>query len=310
MKRYAVGVIVKDRWELTRQTLTSLVNSDQTRDSYDLFIIDNGSDTANLRNLKDFVKASMLPLKGMVCLPPMDLGKACNLFMALTRNYDFRVKMDNDIVLHGTNIKPAVQKVDPNAPKPSDYGTNPGAIPSGPPIRGLGQAQSAMTRRANQKKSHTKFLQHMTDFSSEYQVDISALLPVDLKKTFLGTYNDLVTRTWNGGSFLSGACMMISKACFDKIGYFHDMLPCHIDVEYSQRAIRNDIKVGYHQSYGVVHAGSKSPTWGEVQKYTNEQKSLNIIQNHPIETKSQTQWETAIHDIEQACLRDRILHLL
>lgn len=311
MKTYAVGIMVKNRWELTKQTLDSLFHSDQDKNTYDLFIIDNGSDAPNVRNLKDYAKYCGLPIKNIISIPETTLSEAWNLFLALARNYEYRVKMDNDVILKET-LPVITPKKPTGAPNPLDYGTNPGSIPTGPPVMGAGVPQIAMNRRRLTKKlqSHSRFLDHMTEFSKNNQVDVVSLLPVSPTQTFVSMFNAAIRKTWTGLPFLCGGCVMISRPCFEKIGYFHEKLPVRLDIEYSQRAIRNGLNIGYHPYYFITHIGANSHTETNTQRKSKNQDAIAVEQSSPIETYANSKWEKVVYDIENACIKDTILHLV
>ena len=103
-REYAVGILVKNRPELTEKTLLSLFYADQPPTSYDLYIIDNGSSQRNLNELKEWVGSSVLRTKNMFCLSGYSIPQAWNLFLMATKDYSFRTLMDNDMVLYNTPI--------------------------------------------------------------------------------------------------------------------------------------------------------------------------------------------------------------
>lgn len=313
MKTCAIGLMTKNRFDLTKQTLDSLFYTDQDKSSYDIFIIDNGSDTANLRNVKDYIKASALPVKNFISIPDTRLSVAWNLFFALARNYEYRIKLDNDIVFKGSLVVMSNTKMSPAMPTPfTAGGTNPGAIPTGPPILGAGMSYASINRRKerNQMQAHSRFLDHMKSFAKENQVDLVSLLPVPGGQTFVNMFNAAITKKWNGFSFLLGGCVFITRKCFEKIGYFHEELPCRLDIEYSQRAIRNGFNIGYHPYYHVTHIGHGNNTESDTQRKFKNQEAISIEQSHTIETFSESKWQSAIYDIEDACRKNTILHLL
>ena len=309
MTDFALGIVIRDRWDLTRQTLDSLSFCDQPRDSYDIFLIDNGSSEENRGNLKNYLKSSTLPYKSIIFLPENSISKAWNLFLALSRHYDYRVKYDNDLVL--PNTISVQQEVNPGAPNPSDYGTNPGAIPSGAPRVGVGAARAAIQRRKEMKKlkSHTAFLNHMLDFATENNVHLTSLVPVSPELTFLAMYRAVISRQWAGLPYLFGACMMISRKCFEKIGYFHEKMDRRIDMEYSQRAVKNGMNIGYHPFYGVIHTGAHETTESAELVKMKQQKSIVTEKENPIETYSNSQWENCIESIEFESAKHRFLTL-
>ena len=65
-RTHALGLLVKNRWNLTQKTLQSLYHTDQLKDSYDLFIIDNGSDPVLSSNLSEWAKTAIIPVKNLI----------------------------------------------------------------------------------------------------------------------------------------------------------------------------------------------------------------------------------------------------
>ncbi len=305
-KQHAVGIVIQNRWSLTKQTLTSLSFSDQDAATYDLFLIDNGSTEETKKELKKCLNSSMLPVKNLVCIPEVPIGDAWNLFLALSRNYDFRTKLDNDLILHDT-ITPPPKKVAPNQSTPAQADPMAGAPLSGKPITGLG-----MTNRKCPRKvvKHNRFLDHLVTLQTTNNADITALVSIDPGSNFMASFQRAIRQTWSGAAYISGGCMMISKKCFDKLGYFNEILPRGIDLEYSQRAMKNAFNVSYHPYYGVFHAGAKNPTEknGSIVSL-KQQQAMKILADAPIECHASSRWETAIYKIEEACQKNLIMTL-
>ena len=143
MKRnHAVGIVIRDRWSLTQKTLQSLYHSDQLKDSYDLYLIDNGCSQIVAQNISDWCRSSIVPVKNLIRTKPLGIGPAWNLFLMITRDYMYRTKLDNDLIFANTPV--AVQPFErdnrsSNRPSPADAGTNPGATPVASFIMGAGQ---------------------------------------------------------------------------------------------------------------------------------------------------------------------------
>lgn len=290
-KKYAVGMVVCNRWELTKQSLDSLFYSQQKPETYDFYIIDNGSAPENIKHLKKYLRSIPLPLRNLLCIPSVSISKAWNLFLLMAKNYDYRIKYDNDIVLYGT-LAPKIQRIRHNMDAPGDFGTNPGAVPSGPPLTGAGSFQSAILARKRIKaESHTRFIDHMIGFSKKYTVDLVSLVPIHADKPFRAIYQSLINSRKNDAPYLSGGCMMITKKCFDKIGYFHEMLAREIDVEYSQRAFRNDLNIGYHPLYCVKHIGYSQPTENTFALQAKQGESAAVLRQLPVECFADTGWK-------------------
>ena len=311
MLKHCVGIVTRGRWELTHQTLLSLFYSQQPKNSYDLYIIDNCSPDKDINNLKKFVNSNMLPIKGAIFLPSeATVSEAWNLFLSLAEKYEFRTKLDNDIVLKGT-IPAISQKTVMNKPSPADAGPNPGSIASGPPLKGSNLNRVARHRKdkkALQKFNHTRFLDHLEEFINENNVGICSLVPCPEGVPFYQLKRILSSRLMGGRPYLVGGCTMISKSTFDKLGYFDERIPRRIDLEYSQRAIRNQINIGYHPIYYVKHM-DKNHTENEAAFQAKIEQAMNIIQTSPIETYSSSMWPKVVWKILSASKNNKIINV-
>jgi len=305
LKSFAVGIVIQNRWSLTKQTLTSLSFSNQDVSTYDLFLIDNGSDEKTNEELKKYLNSVLLPVKNLVCIPKVSIGDAWNLFLSLSRNYTFRIKLDNDVILHDTLAAP--KKIIANQSLPSQIDPKAGAPLSGLPITGLG-----MIKRTNREKTknHNRFLDHLSELQITANADITALVPVLAGSNFMTCFGRMIRQKWSGAAYVSGGCMMISKKCFDKIGYFNETLPRLIDLEYSQRAMKNAFNLSYHPYYGVLHAGANEPTEESTSVVKlKQQQAMKILEQDPIECYASSRWKKVIHKIEKACLKNRVMTL-
>jgi len=66
-----------------------------------------------------------------------------------------------------------------------------------------------------------------------------------------------------GKPYMFAACLMISKACFQQVGYFDERLWRRIDIDYCHRAHSAGIGLAYAHDYWVVHTGAGSSTEGK-----------------------------------------------
>jgi GT2 family glycosyltransferase len=307
----AIGIVVKDRWNLTHQTLMSLYFSAQKKSSYDVYIIDNGSSKDTISQLKAFVKSGLLPVKNLIVLPEeIEMSKAWNLFLCMAEDYPYRLKLDNDIVFQ--NSIPAVPaKPNPLYSPMADSALG-GAPISGAIIKGAGAAlYLAMRRKMKQEYREvmtSKFLDHMIGFSKDFEVGLLSLVPVSPAQTFSAMAQEIVGRTIGGRPYLFGACMMITKPAFEQLGYFDERLARRIDIEYSQRAIRNGINIGYHPSYCCTHIGADQSTEPSEVREARYAAAIAISQKElPIKCHADSIWVAAQKKIIAASKKDTIL---
>ena len=259
MRKHALGIVVKDRWELTQKTLQSLYHSDQLKDSYDLYLIDNGSSPIVAQNMSDWCRSSIVPVKNIIRTKPLGIGPAWNLFLMITRDYLYRTKLDNDLIFANTPVAAQpFERAEIKAARPAspaDAGTNPGAIPVASFTMGAGHRVEKRSMLG-----HTCFLQHAEDAMAESNLGICALPPVPMGKTLQDAMPEIAAYHWRNHPVLLGGCMTITKPTFDRLGYFDERLPRHIDWEYAQRAMGMGINVGYTPHYCVIHIGELTPT--------------------------------------------------
>lgn len=297
MKPHAVGILVKDRWEFTQKTLESIYYSDQPKSTYDVYLIDNGSNADNSSKLKEYVNSGLVPIKNLLHIPQASIPVAWNLFLMVTKDYPFRTKMDNDLILHDTLKRPA-EKPPPNVATPAKADPMAGAPKSMGIIRGIGQHRKARTFQAGEIKPHTAFLQHMEEFGSQNSVGIVALVSVPTNSNFVNTFRIVTRRVHKNRSYLQSACIQISKVALKTLGYLDERLIKDCFREYSQRALRMKVNIGYHPYYGLTHVGFTSPSvFAQV-----SQKHVHLAEqadDNPTETKLETAWFK---------YRDQILH--
>ncbi len=314
MPKHAVGMVIKDRWNLTYKTLMSLYYCDQSPNAYDLYLIDNGSSKENVRNLREFLDTNLLPARNVIFLKEMSISQAWNLFLGLSKNYQFRTKVDNDIVFYNTpNVQVASPLTDnqkfkiPRHSAPTGS-VNPGAIPNASIVKG---ANAKSKNRPGISKAHSQFLVHLEEYyrSHEPRPEIVSLLPVTPGETFQSMMGEVIRKASVGVPYLFGACMMISKACFDKLGYFDERLARRIDVEYTQRAVRNGFRIGYHDSFWALHAGARESTETAEVRTHNYAVATRIQEDSPIETFATSGWEAALSSLMQKAHKNKFLNI-
>ncbi len=329
MSKTAVGILVRDRWDLTHQTLMSLYYTDQPKDSYDVFIVDNASsENDTIDELKKFVASGLLPIKNAYFLPThMAISQAWNLFLGMTQNYDQRVILDNDVAFLRTVSPPSTTDVKRDVhgiPESSPEQVDPlaGAPRSGAVIGGVNSITSRLQRPSagiyarnegvpsSIDDKSSRFLDHLSGFSRENDVDIVSLVPVPPRHVFSGMYDKAINNQFNGRPFLTGGCMLISKRAFDTLGFFDERLDRRIDIEYTQRAIRNHMNIGYHPSYWVVHLGADQVTEGQDQYTTKMAQATSALQTMQLHsTHVSSMWDGVLYQIKSASKKNVVVNI-
>lgn len=309
MRQHAIGIVVKDRFDYTEKTLDSLYYADQDKNAYDLFLIDNGSSPATQEKLRRYAQSGLVPVKNLIITPEVSVPQAWNLFLALTAQYSYRTKMDNDIVLGGTLLIPE-KKTDIagriiDSPSPADVDPKAGAPLSGVVIKGVGQAARAKTM-ARPPKIHSCFLLHMSEFSEQYNVDVVSLVPVAKGQNF-ATMHELLVR--KPDPCLVGHCMMITRKAFETLGYFDERLPRQVDIDYTKRAIKSKLNIGYHPFYGIIHLGHDKPTEG-TSLYNQRIAAASQILATPVSAPVPSAWTEYMPEIEKECSNHKIVSLI
>ncbi len=301
MKKNAVGILIKDRWALTQKCLQSLYHTDQSKDSYDLYLIDNGSSPDVSGNLKEWARSGLIPVKNLIRIPEVSMSKAWNLFLGLTKNYLYRTKLDNDMIFANTPVSletKTSQKPITGArpPSPGDAGANPGAIPVAGFIIGAGKIVNKNTVHSR----HTCFLQYMEEAIVESKLGICSLVPLMYQQTLAQGMQMMGQKIFRGQKCLVGACMMITKDTFAQLGYFDESLPCSLDLEYSQRAMAASISAGYVDKYYVLDAGYNNSTLSQDIKQMHEQTAKQLAQEIPFQRPFvSTSWQKSIENIRR-----------
>lgn len=313
-KLHAVGIVISDRWELTNKTLQSLYHTDQLASTYDLFLIDNGSDNKTSSLIMEWLERGLVPVKNLVRISKrLSIGPAWNLFLELSKNYAYRTKLDNDIIFANTPITPISmldsaelrQRASHNSPGPGDFGTNPGAIPNASIQMGAGKKVKAPTPVRN-----TRFLDLMQDSLEKLKIGISGLVPVPMGRTMDDFMRTLAYKKWRNEPYLIGSCMLIPKECFDKIGYFQDRLSRFIDREYSQRAMAVGINAGYVQDYCTIDIGGSSHTLSDEKRQSSEWESNNLMDNIGFSKDFCTsKWSSVGDKIRKSALNNQVVTL-
>jgi len=242
--------------------------------------------------------------------------------LSMTKDYDYRLKLDNDIVMLKTVTPPAKIGSDGSpVPDSSPAEVDPlsGSPRSGAIIGGVNSPTSRLHspsvgigsrgKKSFVSDNSSRFIDHLTGFAEANAVDLTALVPVPPTMAFPSAFNEAVNRTLDGRSYLAGACMLISKKAFELLGYFDERLDKRIDIEYSQRAIRNRINIGYHPSYWSIHIGAREPT---DEKAVRDQKyaiATQIMQSQPIPNYSDSTWEKVLRQIKKSSQKHKIVNI-
>ncbi len=312
MKKHCVGIVIGggiDRWSLTQKTIQSLYNTYERKNGYDLFLIDNGCNSNVSADIQAWAQNGLTPVKNIIrTKQKLSFGPAWNLFLDVTRDYMFRTKLDNDLIFANTPVavKPYEREKIIRTPSPADAGSNPGAIPVASFQIGAGKKVIR-----DHMKTHTCFLQHLEDRIKEADLGLASLVPVSVGVTLANTMPSMSKLTWRDQPCLVGACMTITKDCFDQLGYFDDNLPCFIDKEYSQRAMGSGINVGYVEGYCVIHLGADDSTTSPDQIQQNEWTANKMGESIPFNRGFvHSKWEKVHKKLITATSTNKIVNLL
>lgn len=307
MRKHCIGIVVTNRFDLTQKTLQSLYHTDQLKNSYDLYIIDNGSDPGVAADLTQWCNSNIIPVRNLIRTQRLGIAPAWNLFLALTADYPYRTKLDNDLVFAYTPIttEPFKRSRRSRGPSPGDAGSNPGAVP----VAGFTMGGGHKVEK-KQEVTNTRFLQQTEDAIHKLKMGICALPPVKVGSNLPEGMPLLARARWRERPVLFGGCMTIVKEVFDKLGYFDENLPCHIDWEYSQRAMAHGINVGYTPDYCVFHLGEADPTLSLDVRQMQQLQANQISKT--LELKRDfvsTKWLSVIQKIRKAAENNTILNL-
>lgn len=292
MNQYAVCVLCNEKLDLTRQTLESICSSNQPCNSYDLYLIDNGSSQAtqsffkcctekyNLKNIFLFQK-------------PVNISKAWNLFLVLTKDYNFRTLIDNDIVLKNTFGLGEMPLISNMSVKPSqnDPGTS-FTIGAG---------------RKTRKKDTSDFLDKASSFMSAYKLGILSYVPVLKGPDFHDMILAFSQNKKNKIPYIVGGCTTISKSVIDKIGYFDERLYWYIYMDYSTRFVKTKGKIGFHDNYWVLHKHQNNKNQQHLDRKRESLKLIDEDDKNKILVNSS--WEPIIDEVNKMAQQSPIINI-
>lgn len=166
-------------------------------------------------------------------------------------------------------------------------------------------------RKKEQKQVSTSaFLDHMIAFSEDYNAELVSLVPVSPEGSFYQMFVEVSSRRIDGRPYLFGACMLITKNAFKKLGYFDERIRRRIDVEYSQRAIRNGINIGYHPAYWVKHMGTGLSTDSREERDAKYSEAMFVAQKQgDIPTYGDSMWDRIKKKINAAAKTNVVVTL-
>lgn len=306
----AVGILMHNRWDMTCSTLKSISQSDQNKADYDLYIVDNGSSDTTRQQLREWIQKNPLPVKNIFLIPQATIGRAWNLFLSFTKQYPYRVLVENDITFLGTldakQSIPEKKRWSMPTPEPKDAGVNPGAIPNVCVIRGPGDRH----RPKNHNPAQTSnFVNYLIDFSQKHSADMVACVPVPTGNYFLPVLQSIAEDRFRGDPYLLGGCLLITKKCIDTIGYMDERLPRRVIHDYSQRAINAGLNLGWHDSYWVIHNGWNTPTEGQEESKIATQTAMATLAKGSVKGFLKSEWSIVRDDLQANAKNNVVLNI-
>jgi hypothetical protein len=103
--------------------------------------------------------------------------------------------------------------------------------------------------------------------------------------------------------------MGVTKAGFDKIGYFDERLERKIDTDYSIRAIRQGLNIGYHHGVGVTHIGVGKTTEDGEQFQKRSTHANEIMGTDQATGFVHSMWEIIADRLDRASKRNVVLNI-
>lgn len=281
MREFAVGLLCKDRFDLTQKTLLSLYHSNQSYETYDLYVIDNGSGPYAKQRLKEWAGSNLLKIKNIFFTPDLYPSRAWNLFLNISKDYPYRLMLDSDIVFHNTPVASSAPYKPPlgsGISSGGNAGINPGAIQNASIVKGVGD----FSEKKSISAPDTCFLDILKDSCSSQNAGICSLITLTPGQTFTATLENLASKRFRDRPYVQGGCTLISKECFDKIGYLDERLFTHYDIQYSQRALLKSINITYATTYCGYRLISDQHVVDEAFMQAKEAESLKIIDSEKL----------------------------
>lgn len=310
MKSLALGIVVKDKPDLTALLLQSIYLSQEPKSNYEVFVIDNASNDETRELLKESIQTNLLPYKNIYFVKnEYSLSRIWNLFLCISQQYAYRMCMNNDVVLAHT-LPPSTKKKKSPIEESSPAQADPLAgAPRSSSIVGAGSAALTpvapiLKQSRKSQRNSSQFFTLMKNFSAEYNVDIVSLVPVIENENFRISWNRHIAYTLNNLPYIVGGCMLITKKAFDTLGYFDERLAENIDIEYTHRAIKQGINIGYHPEFWIISRGTQTA----IDRHKKDQ-ALNIILNSPLRGKNESDWDKIIWKILSTSKKRKIIQL-
>jgi GT2 family glycosyltransferase len=237
----------------------------------------------------------------------------------LTQDYKFRTKIDNDIIFAGTRtptvVREGVKKMKKKKRLQKEMEESIGGGPDGPGYnmpREPSRAGSGFTKRTYKPvpfRRGTEFLYHLVDFHRESGADMVSLVPLSPENSFIDEHKKACTNLFMDAPYLRGGCVMITKAGFDKCGYYNEKIERMGDLDYSRRIMKAGLNIGYHPRYWVQHNGHELYTEGPNLASTRQQMARHYMENTPTVINMGTKWEKKGKAILAAAAKTDIVNI-
>lgn len=299
---HAAGLMISHRSLFIHKTLESLQESDLASQGCDLFLILHGTPGLLKTEILDhWIDA--LPVKNVLVLPPMKLSVVWNIFLALTKYYNFRTLIDDDLVWPHSGVseqKSTKTHLHDSIVYPFHQQTSFQSIPSSV-VMGASEVVPARAM-----VTHARFLETATNVLKSKGWELCSLLPVPVWSTFQEQRR--ILREHHGVRVIPGGCVTFTRAAFDQLGFFDERLPRKLWFDYSLRAARQGLKWGVQDQSFVYHLGEGQPADGQ-EMMRNAQVGLYVLDNRPEEARYRTKWSSIFKFVRREANRSLIVEI-
>lgn len=235
LKKFAFGLIFNDSFEIVK-SLDSFVGSLDSK-LYDLFIIGNNLSDKKKNIVKTYFNKNLLPIKNIIFCDKSSLSDIYNILLDVSLDYQYLLKTTENISF--LNYEVATLKKPEKTP--DQYGTNPGCVTSVSFVKGVSHAP-----KVAKKTNVGNILAYIDKYQKQNNLGICSIASNNYSLPTASIVPALETRKYAGMPFVSNGIICIDRYVAEKNGYYNDKINDNcLDVEYSQRALKNGINIGY-----------------------------------------------------------------
>lgn len=234
MKKFAFSLVLFEEYHIEKSLNSFIGNLNQSL--YDLFIIGYDLSDNSKKIIKNYYRKKLLPIKNVIFFDKANLADVYNVILDSTSDYEYLLKTSENVSFLNYDIASYKKP----SKTPDQYGANPGAVKVASFTMGSRQASPV------RKKTNIGVLEYIDKYQKEHNIGICSIASNDYGLPFGSIVPALQLRKYMGMPFVSNGIISAKHYVFEKNGYYNDKIDSScLDIEYSQRAVKNGINIGY-----------------------------------------------------------------